>query len=135
MSYKTVALIISFIAFILGVGYVFFGDVVVGRWQIEPTVGVLLLGKRAGCLYVGLAVILFLSRKSPVSAARTSISVGAVVTLLLLAMMGVYEFSLGHASSAILISVVLESVLGFVFIIVILTEKKTTKEAKTEKQV
>jgi hypothetical protein len=118
-------MVTAIVVFVLGLGYFFFGSVIVGRWQVQPTVSVLLLARRIGCLYLGLAVIFFLARSAPVSAARTALSAGTAVALLLLVLSGVYELAMGHVGQGILISAALEFLLAIGYIRVLLTEKKT----------
>jgi hypothetical protein len=125
MSFRTIALITAIVTFALGVGYLFVGALVVSRWQIEPTDGVLLLGRRLGALYLGLSVITFLARSTPVSVMRTALCTGAAVVCSLLAMLGVYEFSADRAGSAILGSVVLESLLALGYIWILFTDRKS----------
>ena len=125
MKFKTMAISTGFALLALGIGYFFFGAVIVGRWGVEATQSVLLLARRIGCLYLGLALVFFLARKTPVSPARTALSTGAVAITLLLAATGVYALVLGHAGNGILISAAVELLLGLGFIWVLLTEKKT----------
>ncbi len=124
MSFKTMAIITTIVAFLLGVGYLVFGAVIVGRWLIQPTDGVLLLGRRIGCLYLGLSVMYFLSRSAPVSVARTALSAGTAVALLLLVLFGVYELTAGHAGRGILASAALESLIALGYIRILFTERK-----------
>jgi hypothetical protein len=124
MKFKTMAIITGVALLALGLGYFFFGAVIVGRWQVEPTASVLLLTRRIGCLYLGLALVFFLARKAPASPARTALSAGAVVITLLLAATGVHALALGHAGKGILISAAIELLLGLGFIWVLLAEKK-----------
>ena len=42
MRFRTVAMITAVVTFVLGVGYLFAGALVVSRWKLEPTDGVLL---------------------------------------------------------------------------------------------
>jgi len=126
MSFKNIAIITAIITLLLGVGYLFFGSLVIGRWQLQPTESVLLLGRRLGAFYLGLSVILFLARSAPVSVIRTALSAGAVVILLLLVVLGIYEFLAGHAGSGILASVVIESLLAIGYIIVLLNDRKSS---------
>lgn len=125
MKFKTMAILTGTALLALGLGYFFFGAIIVGRWQVEPSVSVLLLARRIGCLYLGLSVIFFLARSASKSAIRTALSAGAVVVTLLLAGTGVYELALGHVGKGILISAAVELLLGLGFIWVLLTEKKT----------
>lgn len=123
MSFKTIVTITAIIALLLGVGYLFFGALVIGRWQLQPTESVLLLGRRLGAFYLGLSLILFLARSAPVSVIRTALSAGAAVILLLLVILGIYEFLTGHAGSGILISVFIELLLALGFIRIIFRER------------
>jgi len=125
MSFRTIAVIAAIVTFILGVGYLFVGELVVGRWQIQPTDSVLLLGRRMGALYLGLSVITFLARSAPVSVARTAVCAGAVVVCSLLAILGIFEFSAGRAGSAILVSVLIEFLLALGFIWVLLADRRS----------
>lgn len=127
MKFKAMAIVTGIALLGLGVGYFFFGAVIVGRWQVEPTVSVLLLARRIGCLYLGLSLVFFLARKAPFSTARTALSAGAVVITLLLAGTGVYALAMGHAGKGILISAAIEFLLGLGFICVLFAEKKTSK--------
>lgn len=124
MKFKTMAIVTGVVLLALGLGYFFFGAIIVGRWQVEPTAGVLLLARRIGCLYLGLALVFFLARKAPLSVARTALSAGAVAITLLLAGTGAYALAMGHAGKGILVSAAIESLLGLGFICVLLTEKK-----------
>lgn len=124
MSFKTLAVITAIVALVLGIGYLVFGTVIVGRWLIQPTDGVLLLGRRIGCLYLGLSVMYFLARSAPVSVARTALSAGTAVALLLLALFGVYELASGHAGRGILASAALELLIALGYIWILVRERR-----------
>lgn len=124
MKFKTIAVVTAVILFGLGLGYFFFGAVIVGRWQVEPTASVILLARRIGCLYLGLSVIFFLARSAPRSSVRTALSAGTVVVTLLLAGTGVYELALGHVGKGILVSAAIEFLLAAGYVSVLLTERK-----------
>jgi hypothetical protein len=124
MSFKTFAVITAVIGLVLGAAYLFVGELVVGRWQIEPTESVLLLGRRIGVLYLGLALMFFLARSAPVSVARTALSAGFAVALMILALLGVYELTAGHAGPGILVSAGIEFLLALAYIRVLFTQRK-----------
>ena len=126
MNFKNIAVVTAFIAFVLGIGYLFFGSLIIGRWQIEPTNSVLLLGRRMGSLYLGLSIIFFLLRSLAMSIARTALIIGAAVTLSVLALLGLYEYSVGSVGSGILVSVVIESILAIGYIIVFFNDRKVS---------
>jgi hypothetical protein len=126
MNFKNIAVVTAIIAFVLGIGYLFFGSLIIGRWQIEPTNSVLLLGRRMGSLYLGLSIIFFLLRSLGMSIARTALIIGAAVTLSLLALLGLYEYSVGSVGSGILVSVMIESILAIGYIIVFFNDRKVS---------
>ena len=126
MHFKNIAVVTAIIAFVLGIGYLFFGSLIIGRWQIEPTNSVLLLGRRMGSLYLGLSIIFFLLRSLAMSIARTALIIGVAVTLSLLALLGLYEYSVGSVGSGILVSVVIEAILAIGYIIVFFNDRKVS---------
>jgi hypothetical protein len=134
MSFKNIAIVSAIIAFVLGMGYLFFGSLVIGRWEIEPTNNILFLCRRMGSIYLGLSIILFLSRSLPLSMARTTLSIGLAVALSLLALLGIYEYSLDRVGSGILVSVVIESLLAIGYIMVLYNDRKSpSKESPINK--
>lgn len=116
MSFKATAILTALVTLVLGVGYILAGQVLVARWDIEPTEGVLLLGRRMGAIYLGLAVIFWLARSVTPSPARSALAAGAVMTCSGLALLGVYDWLAGHAASPILVSSALEGFLAIAFL-------------------
>ena len=125
MNFKNIAIVTAIIAFVLGIGYLFFGSIIIGRWEIEPTENVLLLGRRMGSIYLGLSIIFFLSRSILISVARTALTIGAAVTLSLLAFLSFYEYIADHAGSGILVSAVIELILSLGFVRLLIVEQKS----------
>jgi len=115
MSFKITATVAAVLTLCLALGYLFAGDFMTLRWQIEPTESVLLYGRRIGATFLGLSVIFFMARSIPNSVARRAMSSGAVVSCLLLAILGIYEFSAGRAAAPILFSVALEILIASAF--------------------
>ncbi len=124
MNFRTIAVITAVIGFALGAAYLLAGNLVVARWQIEPTDGTLLLGRRIGALYLGLALMYFLARSAPVSVARTALSAGTALALAVLALLGIYEFAAGRVGPGILVSAGLEFLLAFAYAGVLVAERK-----------
>ncbi|TAM48593.1 MAG: hypothetical protein EPN53_09695 [Acidobacteria bacterium] len=129
MSFRTIAVITAIVTLVLGAGYLFAGTLLVGRWQIEPTASVLLLGRRLGALYLGLCVIFFLARSAPVSAARTALGAGTAAACSMLAFLSVYEFSAGRTGPAILASAAVEALLAIGYIRILVTERRVANGA------
>jgi hypothetical protein len=122
MRFRTVAIFTALATFVLGVGYLFAGALVVSRWRIEPTAGVLLLGRRIGALYFGLSIIFFAARSAAASATRTALCAGTAVACLLLAFLGVFEFAAGRSGPGILASAALEVLLALGYLSVLVTQ-------------
>ncbi len=112
MNFNVLATATSIVTLLLAIGWLFVGRLLLRRWRIEATGTDLLLGRRIGAIYLGLAVIFFLARTAPPSGLRTSLSVGALVVCGLLAGLGLYEFKVRRAGPAILVSVAVEIVLA-----------------------
>jgi hypothetical protein len=99
MTFKTVALITSIVTLVFGVGYIFGGELIIGRWQIQISEGVVLMGRRIGAVYLGLSAMFFLARSAEVSVSRTAMTIGTAIALSLLVVVGVSEFIVGHVGA------------------------------------
>lgn len=124
MNFRNIAIVTALIALILGIGCLFAGGLMVGRWDVEPTEGVLLMGRRIGSLYLGLSVIFFLARNADVSPARAALATGTVVALVLLASNGILDFAAGRAGSGILLSAAIEILLAASYIWILIRERQ-----------
>jgi len=124
MNFKTLATLTAIIAFFLALGYFFFGAIIVGRWQIEPTESVLLLGRRLAALYLGLSLIFFFARSAPASTARTALCIGTAISLSFLALLGIYELLSNHVGHGILASIAVESLLAVGYIWTLIIDRK-----------
>jgi hypothetical protein len=124
MTFKRIAVATSIIALLLGVGYLVAGSLVVGRWQIQVTGEVLLLGRRMGALYLGLSAMFFLARSSTASEARTALAIGTALALSILVLLGVYELAAGHVGPGILVSMGVEALLAASYIWIVLVDRR-----------
>jgi hypothetical protein len=125
MTFRTIAVITAIVTLLLGIGYLFFGGLLIGRWQIEPTENMLLLGRRMGALYLGLSVIFFLARSAPPSFVRTALVAGGATVTIVLVVLGIYEFSAGRVGSGVLVSIAIEALLALAYIWILSTERRT----------
>jgi hypothetical protein len=105
------SILFTVLAFIL----IFAPVLMLSAWGVELTDSVGLVTRRIGALYAGIAVMYFFARNAAHSATRTALIVGTITACLILAILGVYEFSTGHASNGILVSVFIEIVLILAF--------------------
>lgn len=76
----------------------------------------LLVGRRLGAVYVGMAVLLLLVRSAPASDLRTGLCLGLALVMALLAATGLYEFAGQRAGRGILVSVAVEVLLAAGFL-------------------
>jgi hypothetical protein len=120
MNFHTLAIVTCIAALLLATGWLFAGRLMLARWRIEPTVGALLVGRRIGAVYLGVALLCFLVRSTTSVELITSVSLFAVLVNALLAGLGLVEYRAGHAGPAILVSVAVELLLllGFSWLLV-----------------
>ena len=111
MSFHALAIVTCIAALLLGTGWLFAGRLMLKRWRIEPSVGALLVGRRIGAVYLGVALLCFLVRSSTSVELITSVSVFAVLVNALLAGLGLYDYRAQRAGPAILVSVAVELLL------------------------
>jgi hypothetical protein len=115
VTFHTLALVTSIAALLLGAGWLAAGRLMLQRWRIDPSVGALLVGRRIGVIYLGVALLFFLVRSIDSPELITIVSTFAALANALLAGLGVYEYRARRAGPAILVSVAFELllVLGF----------------------
>ena len=111
MSFHALAIVTCIAALLLGTGWLFAGRLMLKRWRIEPSVGALLVGRRIGAVYLGVALLCFLVRSTTSVELITSVSVFAVLVNALLAGLGLYDYRAQRAGPAILVSVAVELLL------------------------
>ena len=120
MTFTIAAMATSIAGLILGVGWLFAGTLLLKRWGLEANTSGLLVGRRLGAVYLGIAVMLFLGRDAPPSEFRSIVSIGMFAALTLLALLGLFEFKAHRAGKGILVSVALEVILAVGFALVLL---------------
>ena len=116
MSFFVMALIMTFAACLLGLRFIFAGGSVLKEWGIEPTAGALVVSRRIGVMYLGLALMFFLGRTAAPSDLRSAVCLVMAGTIALLASLGVFEFGARRATAGIFRSVVAEAVLAAAFV-------------------
>ena len=111
MSFHTLAIVTGCAALLLGTGWLLAGRLMLRRWRIEPSDGTLLVGRRIGALYLGVALLCFVVRSTTSPELVTGISLFAVLVNALLAALGILEYRARRAGPAILVSVAIEILL------------------------
>ena len=119
MSFSIVATATSIAGLILGIGWLFAGNLLHKRWRMESTAASLLIGRRLGAVYLSISAILFLGRSAPPSDLRSAFCGGMLMAMAFLAGLGLFDFKARRAGPGILVSVVLEIMLaaGFAWVL------------------
>ena len=118
LSFYRLSVLTSILFILLATILMFAPDKMLAGWGVELTIASGLLARRIAALYTGLAVMFFMVRNAEHSTTRTALINGTITACLILALLGVYEFSVGHASSGILPAVFIEVALVLAFLYV-----------------
>ncbi|WP_152599653.1 hypothetical protein [Hoeflea sp. BAL378] len=116
LTFGILALVMTVACAVLGARFIFFGGSVLKEWGLEPSTGALILFRRMGLMYLGLALMFFLGRTAAASEIRSALCLVMGGTSMLLACLGLSEFLARRASAGIFRSVVAEAVLGSAFV-------------------
>jgi hypothetical protein len=84
-------------------------------WGIDYSNTIGLMARRNAALFGGLCLIMFLTRNTPASVARSGISAGVALSCLILAVLGIFEYENGRAGIGIATAVITEVALAAVF--------------------
>ncbi len=118
MTFKGMAFVMTFAGCLLGLRFIFAGASILKEWGIDATDGPLVMSRRIGALYLGLALMFFMGRAAPPSDLRSAVCLGIGGASALLACLGIFELWAGRVSVRIVVPSVVESVLaaGFVWV-------------------
>ena len=115
MSFVLIATISSIVLTLIGLGWIFAGKLLFMRWSIDANQDGVLVGRRLGAVYVGIAIILFLGRSSPASDLRSALCIGMIFVMSSLATLGIFEFIARRVNAVILASSAIEVLLAIGF--------------------
>ena len=118
MTFQIIALIMTCAGCLLGVRFIVAGGSVLKEWGVEATAGSLVLFRRIGAIYLGLALMFFLGRAAAPSDLRSAVCLVTSGAIALLACLGLFEFLARRVGAGVFRSVVAEAVLaaGFVWV-------------------
>ncbi len=117
ISFQFLALTTSILFSLLGAVWMFAPTKFLSAWDVDYTASAGLVGRRAAALYAGFAVMFFIARNAEQSATRDALVYGLITTCLILALLGIYDFSKKRASKGILLAVFIEVSLCLMFIL------------------
>jgi len=118
LSFHRLAVFTSALFLILVMIWMFAPVQLLSGWGVEFSTAVGLIGRRAAALYAGIAVMFFMARNAAPSTTRTALIYGMITSCTMLALLGLYEFATGHATSGILAATFIEVALVLAFLYV-----------------
>jgi len=118
LSFHRLSVFSSILFVVLAIILMFAPAQMLTSWGVELTTSIGLVARRIAALYTGLAVMFFMVRNAEHSTTRTALITGTITACSILALLGVYEFATGHATSGILTAVFVEVALVLAFLYV-----------------
>jgi hypothetical protein len=112
MTFKMMALVTTFAGGILGLRFIFAGASILKQWGLDPSDGSLIMSRRLGALYLGLALMFFLGREAAPSDLRSAMCLGMGAAIALLACLGAFELWARRVSSGIIVPAIVEMLLA-----------------------
>ena len=118
MTFYVIALVVTAAGCLLGLRFLLAGSAVLKEWRLETTAGSLVVCRRIGAIYLGVALMFFLGRAAAPSGLRSDVCLVMGGAIALLACLGLFEFRARRVGPGVVRSVVVEAVLaaGFVWV-------------------
>ena len=123
IEFKNMSSITAFIALSLCMLLLFSPGVVFWLFNIEGHSSAFFIGRRAAMLFLGVSVLTWMSRNAVHSESRQAICVGLSVSMITLALLGSVEYLRGYAGAGILLAIVTEFTLAFLYFRIWLSHK------------
>ena len=133
LDFRSLAILCALVFFSLAFTWMLAPDLLLSNWGVELSSSAEVVGRRGAALYAGMGVMFFSARNAEPSPARSALLGGAIVTCLILAVLGVFELATGHVEVGILTAVFIEIALVLAFLIVNFKDWLTS-QPRTEKQ-
>jgi hypothetical protein len=133
LDFRSLAILSALVFFSLAFTWMLAPDLLLSNWGVELSSSAEVVGRRGAALYAGMGVMFFSARNAEPSPARSALLGGAIVTCLILAVLGVFELATGHVGVGILTAVFIEIALVLAFLIVNFKDWLTS-QPRTEKQ-
>ena len=92
MTFQVIALVMTCAGCLLGIRFIFAGASVLKEWGIQENAGSLVVFRRIGAIYLGLALMFFIGRAATPSDLRSAVCLVAGGAIALLACLGLFEF-------------------------------------------
>lgn len=124
LNYKTASTYTALIAFTLFTILILLPEMLFWLFGIEQSSSALFVGRRMAMLFLGLAILLWVGRNAEHSESRQAICLSVAVSMCALAGLGVFEFQQGQAGPGILLAVMTELTIAFLYLKVWLSHKQ-----------
>ncbi|WP_266180515.1 hypothetical protein [Dyella humicola] len=118
LSFRGVAVAAGVICLVLALVWMVVPSVLLWLWRIDAAASAELMARRGAALFLGVGIMLLMARDAGPSPARGAIATGLSVSCATLAVLGIYEFVLGHAGVGIWLAIVVEIALAAGFLVV-----------------
>lgn len=125
MTFRSINLAATLVCAILAVVLIFLPEFIYWLFSLTGDAIGDFLAKRAGMLFLGLATLLYFSRNSEVSSARSAISLGLAVAMCGLALVGTYEYFRGYAGPGIWFAIITETSFAIGYALVLFSDRRT----------
>ena len=99
MTFRLMALVMTGAGCLLGLRFLFAGESVLREWGLAATAGSLIVSRRIGAIYLGLALLFFLGRAAAPSELRSATCLVAGGTIALLAALGLLDFAAARVTA------------------------------------
>ncbi|KXS11430.1 hypothetical protein M427DRAFT_60669 [Gonapodya prolifera JEL478] len=118
MEFQVASLVMTCAGTALGLRFIFAGEGLLEEWDVKPSPGSLVISRRIGAIYLGLALTFFLERNAPPSELRSAICLGTAAISAFLAACGLVEYGARRVGPGIFRSVIAEVVgaAGFIWV-------------------
>lgn len=127
MTFRSINQAASLVCAILTVVLIFLPELIYLLFSLTGDAVGNFLAKRAGMLFLGLATLLYFSRNTEASSARSAISLGLAVAMGGLALLGAYEYFRGYAGVGIWLAIITETSFAIGYAFVLLSDWRTGK--------
>lgn len=115
MQFKSLASFAAALCFALTLLWMFWPNVLLEIWAVPYSESVGIVARRCAALFAGVGVMFYVAREAKISMATVALLWGLASGCSLLAVLGVADFCLDRAGSAILLGAASEALLALVF--------------------
>ena len=116
MTFNMLSIVMTFAGCVLGLRFLFASSSLLDEWGLDATAGSVVMSRRLGALYLGLAMMFFFGRTAAPSPLRAAVCLGMAGASGLLACLGLFELRAGRVRSRIAIPSVVEIVIAGCFV-------------------